>query len=365
MIQKNREYISKLVFNLSKLHSGFTGLNPSVGCVVTSNKKIISYGVTGINGSPHAENHALKKIKKLKIKKNLYLSLEPCHHTGKNPPCTKIIKKSNIKNLFYYSKDLNPLVNQKGLNFLEQNKINVKYLKNKNFDSIIEVHNQYYKLKKPIVSGKIAVTKKNFTKNIDHKYITNTYSRKFAHILRANHQALLVGVNTINDDNPFLNCRIRGLESLSPALFIIDPKLRIKKNSNVLRSSVKVFVIYSKKNKNKINYLKTKKVTLINLSTIKKNFFDIKTIIKLISYLGYKNILVEGGNKLLNIFFNNCLFNNFYFFKSNESKYKKNLLKFNYNKFISLKKINKFINLSGDTLLIFKKKNNHVFWNYN
>jgi len=365
MIQKNKDYIAKLVLNLSRLHAGLTGLNPSVGCIVTSNKKIISYGITGINGRPHAEKDALEKVKQLKIRKNLYVSLEPCHHKGKNPPCTAIISKSNVKKIFYFSKDLNPLVNQKGLIFLKQNKIKVKYFKNKKFDLISKFHNQYYQRKNLVVTGKVAVTKKNFTKNIVHKYISNIYSRKLTHLLRANHQALLVGVNTINDDNPYLNCRIRGLKELSPAVFIIDPKLRIKTNSNVLKSSVKVFIIYTKKNKFKIDQLTKKKIKLIELPTIKKNFFDIKSLVKIIGFLGYKNILVEGGNNLLNQFFKNNLFNNFFFFKSNENRYKNNFFKFDSKKLISMKKINKPINLSNDNLFFYKKLNNYVFRNYN
>ena len=103
--QKNKSkfiksYFMNLAFNLANIHNNMTGTNPSVGCLVCKKDKILSYGVTGVGGSPHAEYSALVNLKK---NNNLdcYVSLEPCHHQGKNPPCTKSIINKNVKSLYY------------------------------------------------------------------------------------------------------------------------------------------------------------------------------------------------------------------------------------------------------------------------
>ena len=107
-----------LAFNLANIHKNMTGINPSVGCLVCKNDKILSYSVTGIGGSPHAEYSALVNLKK---NNNLdcYVSLEPCHHQGKNPPCTKSIVNKNVKNLYYSETDNDSRVQGKGLEFLQ------------------------------------------------------------------------------------------------------------------------------------------------------------------------------------------------------------------------------------------------------
>ena len=95
-----------LAINLAMNQKGLTGINPSVGCVIVKNKEIVSYGVTNINGRPHAETIALNKNRKKNIGSTVYLTLEPCSHYGKTPPCTNIIQKRGIKKVFYSIKTI-------------------------------------------------------------------------------------------------------------------------------------------------------------------------------------------------------------------------------------------------------------------
>ena len=97
--------LMRFAINLAKNQKGLTGTNPSVGCVIVKNKKIISYGVTNLNGRPHAETIALNACKKNSSKSLMYITLEPCSHFGKTPPCTNAIIRSKVKKVYYSVED--------------------------------------------------------------------------------------------------------------------------------------------------------------------------------------------------------------------------------------------------------------------
>ena len=112
---------------LAARNVGNTGENPSVGCVITSNNKIISIGITGKNGTPHAEHNAINSIKNFPINTTVYVTLEPCSHSGKNPPCTNLLIKKKVKRVVIAQKDPNPIVNGEGIRQLKANGIQVDY----------------------------------------------------------------------------------------------------------------------------------------------------------------------------------------------------------------------------------------------
>ena len=152
----------ELALKLAKARHGLTGINPSVGCLVCKSDKILSYGVTGIGGSPHAEYSALVNLKK---NNNLdcYVSLEPCHHQGKNPPCTKSIVNKNVKNLYYSETDNDSRVQGKGLEFLQNNKIKINKINNLFKSSFYKSYNDFNKNYLPKVYAKIATTKNYYS----------------------------------------------------------------------------------------------------------------------------------------------------------------------------------------------------------
>ena len=113
----------RLALQLASDRSGLTGENPSVGCVIVKNNEVISIGQTGINGRPHAENNAIVNSREKLNKSNLYVTLEPCSHHGKTPPCTNIFKEHGISEVFIGMLDPNPKVNGNGIKELEKNKI--------------------------------------------------------------------------------------------------------------------------------------------------------------------------------------------------------------------------------------------------
>jgi diaminohydroxyphosphoribosylaminopyrimidine deaminase/5-amino-6-(5-phosphoribosylamino)uracil reductase len=349
----------KLAFNLANIHKNMTGVNPSVGCLVCKKDKILSYGVTGVGGGPHAEYSALGNLKK---NNNLdcYVSLEPCHHQGKNPPCTIAIINKKIKKLYYSETDDDPRVQGKGLEFLQNNKIKISKINNIFKDSFYKIYNDFNKNFLPKVYAKIATSKNYYSVIKNRPQITNVYSRKLTHILRSEINAILIGVNTHNKDNPLLNCRINGLNQLNPARFIVDPNLRINRNSKLILSAkkIKTYIFYSNKNNNKINYLKNKNIYLIYLPLNNKKQLDCKEILVTIGLLGYKNVLIEGGYNTIKRFIDLNLIDIFYFFKNDEiiNKNKSHSFK---NIYMTLKK--KFKNKKVMQQIYLKKNNLTVF----
>ena len=309
----------RFAINLAINQNGLTGTNPSVGCVIVKNKKIISYGATSLNGRPHAETVALKKCKSNTSNTTIYVTLEPCSHYGKTPPCTNAIIKSKVKKVYYSieDSDLRSFNNSKKI--LSSKKISTKSgLMKKESISFYKNYDFVRKNKMPYVIGKLACSS-NFYILKNNKPITNDHSRKVSHLLRYQNQGILTSYKTINSDNPKLNCRINGLEKFSPTRLIIDKDLKTNMNSYIVRSSIKynTIIFYNSFNKKKINLLKQKKIKLIFSDLNKYGDLNLKFIFKKIYENGIHNILVESGSKLTSSILEEKLFNEFYLFKSN------------------------------------------------
>ena len=310
-----------LAINLAKNQKGLTGINPAVGCVIVKNEKIISYGVTDVNGRPHAETIALNKKKQNElIGSTVYLTLEPCSHYGKTPPCTRALAESKIKKVIYSIKDPDIRSFNKAKKILRSKKIITKSgLLSKKLNNFYKDYIYIKKNKFPYIIGKLACSS-NFNILKNNFSITNVHSRKVSHLLRYKNQGILTSYKTVNSDNPRLTCRLNGLEKFSPIKLIIDKNLNIKLNSKILKktSNQKTLIFHNSSNRSKINYLKMKGARLINFKIEKNNYFDLKKLFKKIYDLGIHTLLVECGSSLtLNIILQN-LFNEFYLFKSNK-----------------------------------------------
>ena len=346
---RNNSFDNKLMrfaINLAKNQKGLTGTNPSVGCVIVKDKKIISYGVTSLNGRPHAETIALNRCKNNSSESTIYVTLEPCSHYGETPPCTSNIIKSKVRKVYYSVEDSDIRSSNNSKKILKSKKIIVKSgLLQSYTKRLYKNYNYVRKYKMPYVTGKIACSS-NFRILKNKKPITNEHSRKVSHLLRYQNQGILTSYKTINTDNPKLNCRIKGLEKFSPTRLIIDKNLKIKKNSDIIGSSNKynTIIFHSSLNTKKINYLKYKKVKLIYLKLNNYGKIDLKKIFKKIYELGIHNVLVECGYCLTNNILKEKLFNEFYLFKSSKKLIRRGT--------INVKNINKNLNIT------FKKKKN-------
>ena len=343
---KDKKYM-KIALNLARSKQGLTGSNPSVGCVVVKNDKIISIGTTSYSGRPHAEYNAIKDcIDDLKDSK-IYVTLEPCCHRGLTPPCTNLIINSKISEVLYSVADIDKRVKNKSSKILKQNKIIVK--KGLLKEEIQKFYYPYFfnRTKKlPFVTGKIAISKNNLIYSKVNKKITNLQSDKFTHLLRYKNDSLMISYKTLNKDNPKLNCRLKGFESFSPTRVILDNKLNTKISSYIIKTAIKknTLIFYNKAEKSKILNFKRKGVKLIKSKINKDNKFDLKIILKKLYVLGCRNLLIEGGNILTNSLLKEKIYNKFYLFKSSRNNSKS----LEYLKFNSLNILNKK----------YKKKNN-------
>ena len=346
----NHKFFLHLAFQIAEKNLGKTGLNPSVGSIVVNNDTVISSGVTSINGRPHAEFNALNKVKNT-AGSTLYTSLEPCVHRGKTPPCTDIIIKKKIKNVFFGLEDPDRRTFKKAKKILNANGIKTKLIRSKKYNNFYRSYIINKKFKIPFISAKIAISKDYFTINKNYKWITNNFSRKITHLIRSQHDGIISTSKSINYDNALLNCRIEGLNEFKPDLFIVDLNLKLKKNLllNKILKKRKTYLITYKTNRKKAQVFKKKGYKIIFINSL-INQDDFNLLFKKIYRMGYSRILVETGLTFLNTFIKNKLVNDLYIFKTknNLDKKGKNNATLRYLKSISSKPIS--INLKNDKL---------------
>ncbi len=315
-MKTNHNFFSNLAFNLAESHIGKTGTNPSVGCVVVKNNSVISTGITSINGRPHAEFNALNKNINFKDSE-MYLTLEPCTHYGKTPPCINLIKRKKIKQVYYCYNDPDQRTFKKAKKILKK-KIKKIKISSKNLD----FYKSYYldKIKKKsLIDAKIAFSKDNFTINRKSKWITNLRSRKIVHLIRSKYDCIISTSKTINKDNSLLNCRLDGLNNYKPDLIIIDRNLRLKKKLKLFNiiGRRKTYIVTTSKNAKKISFFKNKKIKIIQLTGLKHKE-DFEHLFQILFKIGKRRLLIESGLIFLKKIINFKLLNHLYIFKSDK-----------------------------------------------
>jgi diaminohydroxyphosphoribosylaminopyrimidine deaminase/5-amino-6-(5-phosphoribosylamino)uracil reductase len=358
---KDKEYM-RIAMNIAKSRNGLTGDNPSVGCIIVKNDKIISIGVTGYNGRPHAETNAIDNSLDDLAGSKMYVTLEPCNHYGKTPPCTTAIITSGIKKIYYPANDIDSKVRGKSFKILTKKNIIVgKGLLKNEAKKLYESYIINRKKKLPYVTGKIAISKNKLIYSNDIRKITDKVSDKLTHYLRYKNDSILISVKTLNIDNPKLNCRLKGFEKFSPKRIVLDKNLDIKLDTYIFKTVKKnnTFIFYNKLNKSKVDILKKKGVNLIQFNLVNKKHFNLKLVLKKLYKMGCRHLLVEGGDKITKDFLKKRLINKFFLFKS-PKKLPKNDKYLNFSSFETLK--TKYHNkscisskLAKDTITIYKR----------
>lgn len=294
------EKYMKLALELAKKGEGKVNPNPLVGAVVVKNEEIIGTGYHKYFGGPHAEVYALDEAEKNSQGADLYVTLEPCSHYGKTPPCVEKIIKSGIKRCYIATLDPNPLVAGKGVEILKNAGIEVFIgILEKEAKEINRVFFKYILEKKSYLFLKCAITLdgKIATKTGSSKWITNELAREKVQFLRNKYMGIMVGVNTIIVDNPSLTARIK--DARNPYRIVIDPKLNIPLNSKILTfQDNKNIIITSSFNQNseKVEKLKNNGVKILYLEGTE---FFIEDILKKTGEIGIDGILLEGGSYLI------------------------------------------------------------------
>ena len=309
----------KLAINLARSRKGLTGDNPPVGCLIVKNDKIISIGQTGYNGRPHAEHNAIKNSYEELRGSTMYVTLEPCNHHGKTPPCTKKIIKSGISELIYSMEDIDKRVKGKSFKILSSKKIKVKKgLLKKDAKDLYDSYTKNRISKLPYVTAKIAVSKNKLIYSKGTKRITDKNSDKITHYLRYKNDSIMISSKTLNIDNPKLTCRLKGFDKFLPKRIILDKNLDIKLKSYIFKSAKKgnTILFYNSSNITKNKILKKKGFTLIKTKLNSEGLMDLRTVLKKLFTLGTRNLLVEGGDKISKNLIKNRLIDTFYLFQS-------------------------------------------------
>lgn len=295
----DKKYMARAL-ELAALGEGAVNPNPLVGAVVVKNNKVIGEGYHKKYGGPHAEVFALEMAGEEARGADIYVTLEPCSHYGKTPPCAKKIIEMGIKRCIVASLDPNPLVSGRGIKMLQEAGIEVitgvmdKEAKelNRVFMKYISEKTSYLFLKCGItLDGKIA------TKTGNSKWITNELAREKVQKLRNKYMGIMVGINTVIKDDPSLTARIEN--GRNPYRIVIDPNLDITLESKFVNfQDGKSIVITSESNreKEKVSELEERKVKLVYLEGTD---FKISDILKKTGELGIDGILLEGGSYLI------------------------------------------------------------------
>lgn len=294
---------------LAEKARGFTSPNPLVGAVIVKDGKIIGRGYHEHYGNAHAEVNAFLNATEDVAGATMFVTLEPCSHYGKTPPCALKIIEKKIKKVVIAKLDPNPLVYKNGVKMLEAANIEVEYgLLEAEASYQNEIFFHFIQHKRPYVAIKYAMTLdgKIATKDFDSKWITNSKSRAYVHDLRNQYQAILAGVNTIIKDDANLNVR-RSEPSRQPIRIIIDPDLLIPHESVVVKTANKqpTWVVSN-------NYDQT----LVDLGVRIIKMEEIK-LTKLLDLLGSENIdslFIEGGSFTHGSFLDEKLVNKVYAF---------------------------------------------------
>ena len=352
-ISKNLLFL-KLAFRQAEFNQGSTFLNPSVGCIVVKNNSVISSGRTSFNGRPHAEVNALKKNVNVSGG-SLYVTLEPCSHYGKTPPCVKKIIKKKLDKVIFSINDVDKRSKALAHKKLKIAKIDVKKFILKNYAE--KFYKSYFMQSSsqiPFVDVKLAVSKDYLSINKKQKWITNNNSRKVGNFLRSKYDCILSTSKTINADNCLLNCRIEGLVHKSPSVVIIDRSFEIKKNLKIFKDkSRKIYILTHNINTSKEKYFKSIGVNIIKFD--KSHFLknEVYKIFSLIKKLGFNRVLIESGIKYINEVLKSGLIENFYLFKSSlclKNNGKNNSSSHLIKKLKTTIKNKIIINLNGDSL---------------
>ena len=323
MNRKNGDFLSydekymRLAMQLAGNAIGRTSPNPLVGAVIVKDNRVVGCGWHRKAGTPHAEVHALNQAGELAQGADVYVTLEPCAHYGKTPPCAKALVEAKVKNVYGGLLDVNPKVAGKGFKILEDAGIHVEYgflqdeLRKQN-----EVFFKWIEHKKPFVVLKAAMTLdgKIATATGQSKWITNETSRAYGYKLRDIYDGIMVGINTVIEDNPMLTARVDG--GKNPIRIVVDSSLKIDINANVVqdKSAKTIIATTDKADKDKILKLQAQDVDVIVVDKDKNDKVDIEKLLDILGQQNICSILVEGGATLSGSFVAKKLVDKVYFF---------------------------------------------------
>ncbi|MCR5292698.1 MAG: bifunctional diaminohydroxyphosphoribosylaminopyrimidine deaminase/5-amino-6-(5-phosphoribosylamino)uracil reductase RibD [Eubacterium sp.] len=300
----DRKYMERAL-ELAKKGIGAVNPNPLVGAVIVKDDRIIGEGYHHKYGDLHAERDAFANLTEDAEGAEMYVTLEPCCHTGKQPPCVEAIIEHKIKRVYIGSDDPNPLVAGKGMFELRKHGIEVMpHFMKEECDAINSVFFYYITTGLPYTVMKYAMTADGKIATVDgnSKWISCEESRQMVHSWRNEFTGIMCGIGTVLADNPMLNCRMDG--GRDPVRIICDSHLRIPLESNIVVTANKYKTVIAtlesskQSEKGKINALHSAGVTILYIPEAADGELSVPVLMKELGQLKIDSILLEGGSTL-------------------------------------------------------------------
>jgi diaminohydroxyphosphoribosylaminopyrimidine deaminase/5-amino-6-(5-phosphoribosylamino)uracil reductase len=294
----------KMALALAERGLGQVAPNPAVGCVIVRDGVVVGRGWTQPGGRPHAETEALARAGDLARGATAYVSLEPCAHHGKTAPCAEALIAAGVARVVGAASDPDDRVAGKGFAMLEKAGIEVeegvcfaqaRHLNEGFFLKILE--------ERPLVTLKIASSAdgRTATRTGHSRWITGETARERGHLLRATHDAIMVGSATAIVDDPTLTCRLPGLEDRSPIRIVADGRLRLPLTSKLVREARKTplwLLTFAGSEAGRRDAFTDCGVDLVDVPAGADGLMDMKAAMKILAARGLTRVLVEGGARL-------------------------------------------------------------------
>lgn len=293
------EYMRRAIY-LAKKGCGYTNPNPMVGAVIVKDGKIIGEGYHEKIGGLHAERNALKNCTEDPKGAEIYVTLEPCCHYGKTPPCTQALIEAGIKKVYVGNTDPNPKVDGGGIKILKEHGIEVETgILSEECRQINDIFFHYIQNEIPYIALKYAMTLdgKIATATGESKWITGETAREHVHKLRHRYAAIMAGIGTVLADDPMLNARIEN--GNDPIRVICDSNLRIPEDSQIVKTAkqIKTIIATVSDDEEKIKRLEENGCQIIK-NAPQNGKVDIKELLKQLRIMEIDSVLVEGGGIL-------------------------------------------------------------------
>ncbi len=316
---KDDEYFLKLALKQAKINKGFCYPNPSVGALlVDKNKFILAEGYHHGPGLAHAEIEVLKQVEcKISSDSTLYVTLEPCCHWGRTPPCVEAIIKSGVKRVVYAYKDPNPIVAGKGAEILQTAGIQCDHIELKLINEFYRSYNHWHKTKQPFVTAKIALSLNAAIADADGNpiQITGKELSKFTHHCRKFADAILTTADTIIHDDPKLNARINKTVWAKP-IYILDRSLRIPLTAQIFTTAKSITVFHGKNISIPIREQLIRKGARCIELELTSHGLNLHQAITLIGQDNIHDLWVEAGGKCFSSFVHDKLLQQAYIYIS-------------------------------------------------
>jgi diaminohydroxyphosphoribosylaminopyrimidine deaminase / 5-amino-6-(5-phosphoribosylamino)uracil reductase len=278
--------------------------NPAVGCVVVKDGQIVGRGWTQPGGRPHAEFEALRRSGGLALGATAYISLEPCAHYGRTPPCTMALLHAGIRRAVVATTDPDPRVDGRGIDQLRQAGVEVSFgLGNDAAERLNAGFFLRVRVGRPLITLKLATSLDGriATRSGASRWITGEEARQRAHHLRATHDAIMIGSGTALADDPELTCRLPGLEDRSPVRIILDGRLRLPASSRLVRSARELptwIITRADADAKRRAALERAGVQVLTAATAAEGRIDLGPALAALGARGLTRVLVEGGSQL-------------------------------------------------------------------